>query len=74
MDNFTFILPLLFHHVVYYYIRVVLYYTAVNIRNKQINDYYINICLFVHFLHVSIQLDHHQANIYKMYTRIELYC
>jgi hypothetical protein len=42
------------------------------ILNKQIHITVL-ICLFVHLLHVSIQLDHHQVNIHEMYTRIELY-
>jgi hypothetical protein len=42
------------------------------IRNKQINITVLIFVYYVHLLHISIQLDH-QADIHKMYTRIELY-
>jgi hypothetical protein len=59
---------------------IVLYSTIIQpsteqIRNKQINII-VSFVYYVHLLHVSIQLDHHQANIHKMYTHIQLcyYC
>jgi hypothetical protein len=52
------------------YTHIVLLY------NCRYNNFLINksiILYYVHLLHVSIQLDHHQANINEMYTHIELY-
>jgi hypothetical protein len=40
------------------------------IRNKQVNINVLTFVYYVHLLHVSIQLDHHQANIHEMLTAV----
>jgi hypothetical protein len=39
------------------------------IRNKETNITVLTIVYYVHFLHVSIQVDHHQAIFVKFTTR-----